>query len=99
MHCTNSECKYVGEHLLMNRKEKLACPSCEDGILEKNQVQKFNVGGGKSKGNESYTPQDSPPDTEIVLSEAECSCGIKIPVIHISQSGRRKRKELSTSLS
>lgn len=76
MHCTNPECDYTGECLLMNRSETLKCPRCEEGKLVRNAVQKFNVGNGNKKSGSS--------DVSVSSKDA---C---LPIYAIDSSGIRE---------
>lgn len=61
MHCVNGECSYTGEHLLRSRNEALQCPECKTGILERDIIQPFNIGGrskNKHQGGQQNNGQE-----------------------------------------
>jgi hypothetical protein len=78
VHCTKKGCKYTGEHLLRSPEEGIRCPQCESP-LERNNIQSFNIGGGKKV--------DLHPEKGIKLGllEFECSHGYRqmVPAIGI----------------
>ena len=67
MHC--NQCDYTGEHLLLNRNEKLSCPECES-TLERKAVQQFNIGNSKKSG----TNNNHPDIVKIEDVTLQCSC-------------------------